>query len=245
MNDMKTYPIERMYQMPKPGLDPTSKTYEPGFPGSCKVTFLSQRMKPKNQNTINQKPLSTPVPPMTKLGIIDFIYRNQDYRQACMRITGGDELSDDLFHEMILVLMRYDDTKIIGLYTKGELKWFVVRVMMTMWRCKSSPFFQAYRKKSDSINERIQPSEDMYDLERDLATQRVLDATDKVLEEKLNSGNRNDWYEATMWKLYLSAGSFRKAQAQSKIPYKSIANTVRRMKLIIEERIKLEARRKD
>jgi hypothetical protein len=169
------------------------------------------------------------------------IYREKEYKRICMRVCTGDELSDDLFHEMILVLMKYDDAKITGLYERGELRWFITRIMMTMWRCKSSPFYQNYRKGTESITERTPMPEEEYDLDRDLRTQLIIDTTAKVLEEKLTSGNRNDWYEATMWKLYMETGSFRKAQERSRIPYKSIANTVRRMKLIIAKRIELEA----
>lgn len=178
---------------------------------------------------------------LEKKAIIEMVYRDTEYKRICMRVCGGDELSNDLYQEMIMALLTYDEDKITGLYQRGELKWFVTRIMMTMWRCKSSPFFQAYRKGSETVTDRIPTPDDVYDIDRDIRTQLIIDMTAKVLEEKLSSGDRNDWYEATMWKLYIESGSFRKAQEKSRIPYKSIANTVRRMKLIIAKRIELEA----
>jgi hypothetical protein len=178
---------------------------------------------------------------LDKRAIIEMVYRNTQFKHICLQVCGGDELSNDLYHEMILALNNYEDEKLAGLYHRGELRWFITRIMMTMWRCKSSPFYQAYRRGTESITDRMPTPEDEYDMDGDLRTQLIIDTTAKVLEEKLSSGDRNDWYEATMWKLYIESGSFRKAQEKSRIPYKSIANTVRRMKLIIAKRIELEA----
>jgi hypothetical protein len=179
-----------------------------------------------------------------KFAIIEQVYRDSEYRYACEEITRGDALSDELFHETVMTLIGYDDDKIVGLHTRGELRWFITRIMMTMWRCKSSPFYRAYRKKTESVYDDMTVPDEIYDIARDSFHQHALEATDRIIQEKLNSGNREDWYEATLWKLYISAGSFRKAEAISKVPYKSIANTVRRMRLIITERIDLEAGRK-
>jgi hypothetical protein len=241
MNDMKTSSIERkMYSTRRYSDALLTNTHKAVSLRPLRATSAMRGSKAENPKPTHQKSVF-PTSPMTKLEIINHIYSSHEYYEACTTITGGKSLSDDLFHEMILVLMKYDDAKITSLYDRNELKWFVVRIMMTMWRCRTNPFFRTYRRRTDSINERIHAAEEEYDAERDLAMELAVEVANKVIEEKLNSGNRNDWYDATMWKLYLSAGSFRKAEEQSKIPYKSIANTVRRMKLIIEERIKLEA----
>jgi DNA-directed RNA polymerase specialized sigma24 family protein len=195
----------------------------------------------KQSATMDEVPGRENKKQLDKKTIIEMVYRNTEYRRICLRVCGGDELSADLYQEMILALLNYEEEKIMGLHQRGELKWFITRIMMTMWRCKSSPFFQAYRRGTETVTDRIPTPDDVYDIDRDLHTQLIIDTTAKVLEEKLSSGDRNDWYEATMWKLYTESGSFRKAQERSRIPYKSIANTVRRMKLIIAKRIELEA----
>lgn len=171
---------------------------------------------------------------MNKSEIISSIALDKEYRDAAFRISDGNELAEDLFQELMVVLCKYDERKIVELHTRGELKWFVVRVMMTMWRSTSSPFYITYRRPLLPV----QPITEEYDLEKDNVMQQAIDGVNELLAKKKESHKIGEWAEWKTFDLYQQHGSCRKVARLTHIPYSTVRDTVRRMKLIITEQIK-------
>jgi hypothetical protein len=187
---------------------------------------------------------------MTRDEILRELVTDREYRKACDTISGHNELADDLFMEMCEVMCRLDGVKLSTLHGNGQMKWFAVRVLVNMWRYPSGPFYQRFRKPAKGKlifdTDNILGIGDLpYDIDSDVLESFKVDTANQVLKDKESSGNRADFYEAMLFQIYLKAGSARKAEKEIKIPYRTIATSVRRTKMIIVEKVKLSAPNKD
>lgn len=62
---------------------------------------------------------------------------------------------DDLKQEIMLIVMEYDKEKIIELYEKKQLKFFVVRIINNQYFSNSSPYYKKYKKYYQLIDGNI------------------------------------------------------------------------------------------
>jgi hypothetical protein len=88
-----------------------------------------------------------------KNDIIEEIARNKLIEELIknMGIKANDK--DDLLQEIYLVLLEYDENKIIKLYNNNQLKFFIVRIIQNQYFSKNSPFYTKYKKYYKLIDE--------------------------------------------------------------------------------------------
>ena len=81
-----------------------------------------------------------------KNDIIEEIARNKLIEELIknMGIKANDK--DDLLQEIYLVLLEYEEDKIIKLYNNNQLKFFIVRIIQNQYFSKNSPFYTKYKK---------------------------------------------------------------------------------------------------
>lgn len=155
--------------------------------------------------------------------ILTQIATDKQCLSASRRISGYSELSDDLFAEMLEALCKLDEPRLIALHENKELLWYSVGVMVRMWQSTSSPFYLTFRRPLDnkcgnidlaSLREIIEE----YDLEQDRDEQRAIEVAQEVVSEYKDSSNRKEWYDATLFELYMKSKSYKDASRCSKIP---------------------------
>lgn len=78
--------------------------------------------------------------------ILDEIERENIIRDMCinMRISPND--MEDLIQEVYVILLEYNPEKIIELYQKKQLKFFIVGILKRQYHSKTSPFYKKYKK---------------------------------------------------------------------------------------------------
>lgn len=83
---------------------------------------------------------------MSFIEIITEIYNNGVIKEIIenMRVSSLD--ADDLEQEIYLILLDYDKDKIIELYEKKQLKYFIVGIIQRQYNSKTSPFYKKYKK---------------------------------------------------------------------------------------------------
>jgi hypothetical protein len=67
-------------------------------------------------------------------------------RELCENIRVSDNDIDDLMQEIYLILLEYDRDKLIAMYEKKQLKFFMVRIIQNQYNSKTSPFYRKYKK---------------------------------------------------------------------------------------------------
>ena len=85
---------------------------------------------------------------MTVREVVEEIARSKLIQECILIVTGGVWRSeyDDLVQDVLIELLNQE--KIVGLYLKGELKYYVVRVVRNNLQSCTSRFFYRYRRFS-------------------------------------------------------------------------------------------------
>ena len=85
--------------------------------------------------------------------LITKIAENKEYLTICRKITGGNLLYKDLFQEALIILLEYDQQKVIDIYNRGEIKFFLTRIFIILYTKKTSPFNRKYFTKEVSMTD--------------------------------------------------------------------------------------------
>jgi hypothetical protein len=156
---------------------------------------------------------------MTHLEIITKTSQDKELRQICKKIGGN--LSDDLFQELMIILLEYNETKLVDIYNKGYYKWFLVKTLTNQFNSNSSPFNKKYRPK-----------------DIDFIISETYDHSIDITIDKINKQlNKLHWYDRELFKAYIESGSYRKLSKQTDIPFNSISRTINHVKNFIRDNI--------
>jgi hypothetical protein len=129
-----------------------------------------------------------------------------------------EELQYDLKAEVFLVLCEMNEEKLIGMYERNELKFYIVRIMLNMIKSDRSNFYKSYRNYTEYVD-------------NDTESEVNFDKSDLVdkLEKNLEGLH---WYNKEILKLY--AIDFKKnakeLSRKTGIPYMSIVRTINKTK---------------
>lgn len=53
---------------------------------------------------------------------------------------------EDLAQMVYLVLLEYDEAKVLDLWDHGQIKFFIARIIINQYRSANSPFYRLFRK---------------------------------------------------------------------------------------------------
>ena len=135
------------------------------------------------------------------------------------------ELQADLKAEVFLILCEMEEEKLIGLYERNELKYYMVRIMLNMIKSDRSSFFKNYRNYVELLENDVE----------------VIETDPSETYEKIELHLQNlHWYNRELFKLY--ALDFKKnakeLSRKTGIPYMSIVRSINKTKAEIKKNIK-------
>jgi len=146
-----------------------------------------------------------------------------DLRQAAHRIAGRD--GNDLLHEVILQLYQTKDETINGLLDRGQMKYWVLRVMVNNYNSKTSRYHYKWRKDIERRRKFSKQIEGWWDGDG-VAAHR--DQLLSHIEERLAD---LPWFEAEVFAIYFEEGhtldSFAEATGISR---HTLYTTIRRVR---------------
>jgi len=59
----------------------------------------------------------------------------------------------DLAQMVYVILLEYDEEKLLDLWTNGQMNFFIARIVINQYRSTSSPFYKLYRKYASKAEE--------------------------------------------------------------------------------------------
>jgi len=165
---------------------------------------------------------------MNKQTIITQMYLDKDISQAISKMQPV-ELQDDLRQEIFLVLCEMSDERLLGMWTSGYLKYFVVRTMLNMAKSDRSTFFNQFRKSFTEYCDNYESAD---------VGSEVDEETDTKLKQSMGELH---WYEKNVFELYAENGrNILKLSRDTKIPYRSLFKTVTKVKKKLSKAVRKE-----
>lgn len=146
------------------------------------------------------------------------LYTSTDFND-CINKMEPEHLREDLKQEVMLVLMEKDPALICAMQSRGELRWYVVRTILNMVQSKSSPFVKRYRTQTTNV---IPENVPVKELNGRVVRELREDAVTRYIQTELY------WYDRAIVELYIKHGSYRKIEAETRIPWESCYSTVRK-----------------
>lgn len=158
-----------------------------------------------------------------------FITRNYyELFKISKRITKGNDLSQDLLHEVILQL--YDKRSInLNNYEDNTIKYYITAIMRINWYSKTSPFYYKIRKERCSYTE-MTDIVDMPEEQEVFETQLIFD----ILEQEFSE---LDWFHKSLFEMYLTLGSLKRVSKKTNIPLTSISRYIKEAKEVTKTNI--------
>lgn len=102
---------------------------------------------------------------MTKAEIIAELAAAGVVEGMCRKTAHSATLTpdlQDLAQNVYLILLEYDEARLVDLYESGSLGFFIARIICNQYLSKNSPFyhlFREFRSLSDQLNPRAQDEE--------------------------------------------------------------------------------------
>jgi hypothetical protein len=119
---------------------------------------------------------------MNRNSIIEKLWNSQELKDAIAKMQPED-LQDDLRSEIFKVLCEMDEDKLVDMYNRNVLRFYLVRTMLNMTQSSTSQFYKLYRKP-------LQAELPVYDRDEDLL---------KKVEDELS---KMHWYKAELLRVY-------------------------------------------
>lgn len=88
---------------------------------------------------------------MTRNQIIENLFTGKNFCD-CIAKMEPRHLQDDLKMEVISIVCEWPDEKILGLYERRELDFYVARVIINQIKSNTSPFAKKYRREFVELN---------------------------------------------------------------------------------------------
>jgi len=147
----------------------------------------------------------------------------QPLKEAAIKISGNDDLSDELLHYAIDEFLKKPNAEEIVL--SGGARWFCVKILMNSWKSSSSPFFYTYRQ----INYNIEEAHDVIDESEDLTD--FVQTTKQILKTL-------PWYDRMLFETFVednhSVSSLARATG---IPRTSVSLTLNRVRKHVKKNL--------
>lgn len=157
---------------------------------------------------------------MDRNAIISELWSSGDLNEALKKMKPV-EIQEDLKSELFLIICEIEESKLIDLYDKKQLKFYIVRIMLNLVQSSKNKFFKNYRN-FEEYNETEKPDE----------TEQPIEVMEFI--EGLY------WYQKEILKLYTFDfnKNAKELSRQTGIPYMSLIRTLNQTKKELKKKIR-------
>jgi len=157
---------------------------------------------------------------MDRNGIIAELWSSPDLNQALSNMKPV-EMQEDLKSELFLIICEIDESKLIDLYDKKQLKFYIVRIMLNLVQSSKNKFYKNYRN-FEEYNITEKPDEQYEQIE-------VMEYIEGLY-----------WYQKEILLLYTFDfnKNAKELSRQTGIPYMSLIRTLKQTKKELKKKIR-------
>jgi hypothetical protein len=143
----------------------------------------------------------------------------EELATVSVKVNSGKGDSDDLLHYAIEAFIT--NPKAQGLVDAGHAKWFIIRILNTSAKSKTSGFWREHRNDHAELVTNTIPSSEDYDADKDI----ILEWLAGIMED-MKHDDISNWYRATILELCLNQTklNFSELSRKTGIPRTSLSN---------------------
>ena len=160
-------------------------------------------------------------------------YLTREYYQLlkiAKKLTKGDQLSQDLLHEVIIQLYDKNDI-VLKSYDDNSIKYYITAVMRINYYSKTSPFFYRIKRERTLMTVDVTTCWDMSYEQESFETEELY----QLLEEEYCELN---WFKKSLLDMYLTLNSSMKAVSRkTNRPIQSISRYIKETRLEVKTNI--------
>ena len=150
------------------------------------------------------------------------------YLQVATRITGGDQRSQDLLHDVLLQLSKNDTFDNLN---NNDKLYYLTMALKNQFYSNNSHFKRDYRKY-----EFTELATNYDDIVIEYEEQPTLDWVREVLQDELDK-DKDFWYNKGLFELWLdNKGFIDRVHKQTHIPRYSIKDTIKQVQKLLRDR---------
>jgi len=188
---------------------------------------------------------------MTRNQIIEELFAGRNFRD-CIQKVAPAHLQDELKSEVILKVCEWPDERVTGLYDRGQLEFYVARVIINETRNKYSGFYKKFRMahvayaETEDFQKESHSDGGMDDGPRRRAfisgdgipVTHIDDIQQREIREleedtALEFIDTLYWYDQELIRLYIRLGNYRAIEDATGIPWESAYKSIQKsLKLI-------------
>jgi hypothetical protein len=83
------------------------------------------------------------------------LYEKNTIKDIIRNLQVDEQDAEDLEQEIYMILLEYDNDKIIDMYNNKQLKYFIVGVIQRQYYSKTSPYYKKYKKYYSLVDENV------------------------------------------------------------------------------------------
>ena len=185
--------------------------------------------------------------------ILTDIANDKEWKQTCKNIVRSQQLfdyqtntevdsnylADELYSEFLLSISELNEDKLINLYIKNELRYYLIRIILNQYKSNSSRYFRQIKKKYTKIIDYAVFLGHMDNQETILT-----DLSNNWLEFLNKKIETLHWYDKTIFKMYIDDNlSMKKIADKIGIPESSIKSTIKSVRNYLKELIEIERKK--
>lgn len=85
--------------------------------------------------------------------MLEELAKSKVVEELCRNIGVSSNYIDDLTQEVYLIMLEYDQEKLKEIYERGDIKYWLTRVITNQYCSNTSPFYKKYRKYYDFVDD--------------------------------------------------------------------------------------------
>ena len=169
---------------------------------------------------------------LNKNNIIESIYKDKAYKNVCRNIS-TPELFEDLFHEVVLILLEKTEQELINAHEGRFLKFLFIRIAHNQYKSATSDFHKKYRGQLslvciDNVSESSVKENQTYINEKDFT------ATCKEVTDFINTFSD---YDKNLFNVWINLGmSSAEVSRQTGIEQQNISKKILQLRKRISEK---------
>lgn len=168
-----------------------------------------------------------------------FLHMEKDvtYKLMFQKFIWDKEMRDDFIQEINLILLQYDETKLLEIYNQGSFKFFLSRIISNQIKSATSPWHTKYRQNGVVFSS-TELNEDYYVQEEEINNDEKLNLIAQIIDSKIHQKPQLI-REFNLFRMYYHQQlTYKQIEKITKIPYVSVYNYIKKAEDIIKKEIK-------